>query len=237
MNKIAIIMCTWQRIERFEKTLNMLVNQKDKDFDFYVWNNNKDIVDTLEKLIVPYGQHLSISIHHSEKNVGGFGRFLFANQLEGYEYVIFIDDDQEFNSVMVENFRDKADKNALKSRWAFKTINCKYNQRQKINRNNIKCNYLGTGGMIAPLSLFNEVPELFAEYETLPEEYKFIEDINLCYIAQSYGGLDLLSIADTGFIKQIVDGKDQSDLPMMIKKIKFMTYLITEKKWRFKPKK
>jgi hypothetical protein len=172
----------------------MLVNQKDKDFDFYVWNNNKDIVDTLEKLIVPYGQHLSISIHHSEKN-------------------------------------------ALKSRWAFKTMNGKYNQRQKINRNNIKCNYLGTGGMIAPLSLFNEVPELFAEYETLPEEYKFIEDIYLCYIAQSYGGLDLLSIADTGFIKQIVDGKDQSDLPMMIKKIKFMTYLITERKWRFKPKK
>ena len=33
MNDLAVIMCTWKRIENFRKTLEMLINQDEKDFD------------------------------------------------------------------------------------------------------------------------------------------------------------------------------------------------------------
>ena len=81
MDSVAIIMCTWKRPERFRKTLDQLIAQTNKNFVFYVWNNNVNICDEINLIYNMYKNKLSINIEHSNENVGGFGRFLLAKKI------------------------------------------------------------------------------------------------------------------------------------------------------------
>ena len=228
-NKIAIIMCTWQRIENYERTLKLLSIQNRKDFDFFVWNNNKDISHDLKSISSNFSTSLNILIENSHENIGGFGRFKMASEIaDKYDIIIFIDDDQIFNENMVNRFFTEYDNNSLKSRWAWRFNGVNYTNRTKINKAGVKVHYCGTGGMVIPAWVFKR-KEIFE----IPKEFLFIEDLWLSFVCDHFLKMDVISIEDNGFIKQIVDNKDQYK-GLMNKKNIFMKYLITIKKWKLK---
>ena len=89
--RIAVIMCAWKRAHRFERTLQMLAGQDDLDFDFYVWNNNPENNKHLDEVDNSYDLPYKLTIHHSEENKKGFGRFYWAQQLtDDYDYFVFL---------------------------------------------------------------------------------------------------------------------------------------------------
>jgi hypothetical protein len=227
MKDIAIIMCTWKRIENFNKTLNMLSNQTEKEFDFFVWNNNINIIDELNKIKDEYKDKFIFNLKHSDKNVGGFGRYLLAKELdEKYTKIIFIDDDQTFLSNMVFRFIAEFQSNAIKSRWAFRFNSLSYYDRYRVMMPNLNVHYCGTGGMILPASVF-KCEELFK----IPSEYQFVEDLWLCFIANHYLGFNLKSLK-SDFINQNIDGKDQSTIDFLTVKDKLLKYLVNERQWK-----
>mgnify|MGYP002784416858 CR=1 FL=1 len=223
MNNCAIIMCTWKRIEKLEKTFEMLTAQTNQDFTFHIWNNNADISEEVSSIVRK--QNITTNVHHSFKNIGGLGRFKMAKTLTHVvDKVIFIDDDQIFDKNMVEIFLNSYDVNSIKSRWAWKFKTNSYKSRYKISDGNVNVHYCGTGGMIVPSWLFTK-PEVFQ----IPEKYQFIEDLWLCFVANHIYKMQLVSIADSGFIRQIEDGLDQ--YPSLFElKDEFLKYL-TEQGW------
>lgn len=227
MNDVAVIMCTWKRIELLSKTLDLLCEQRNKNFVFYIWNNNPEIRDAVNLTCITYKDRLSIEVRHSDKNIGGFGRFLMAKDLiDVHKKVIFIDDDQVFSNQMIDRFLEEFEHNAIKSRWAFRFNNSNYASRYQMLDSNEDVHYCGTGGMIVPIEIF-KCEELYK----IPDEYLFVEDLWLCYVANHFLGFNLKSIR-SDFIEQIADGKDQSTIGFLSVKIKLLNHLINIKGWK-----
>ena len=171
--KTYIIMSTWKRIERLPITIQLLEKQNYKDFTFCIWNNNLDIKDEINRITAASG--LNIEVHHNPENIGGLGRFYFAKQKDGI--IIFIDDDLEFDENMVEYMVNTYRAKHIFSWHAWK-INGGYWKRERVFIGD--CDYAGTCGMVADSDIFKD-ERLFSE---LPEKYKFIEDLWLCFFAK-----------------------------------------------------
>lgn len=229
MNKIAVIMCTWKRINRLKITLDSLLKQDYKDFSFYIWNNNKEINNDVDSICNEYRSFIDINVKHSESNIGGIGRFEYAKIIaDKHEIIIFIDDDQEFNSKMITTFKNEYSENSLKSRWAWRFNGNNYTNRTKISEGGKLVHYCGTGGLVVPSKIFkNDI--IFQ----VPTEFKFVEDLWLSYVCDSVLNMNLISIEDSGFIYQTVDGLDQFN-NLIPTKNKFMEYLLNERKWKLK---
>jgi len=227
--KIAIIMCMWKRLEKLEEfTLKGLQSQTEKDFTLYIWNNNPDNVDGIAKILNMY-KDLDINVVHSPKNIGGFGRFEMAKLVaDKHDIIIMIDDDQKFNNKMVEIFVDEYDNNALKSRWTWRFGGNTYTHRGRIEDGGKSVHYCGTGGLVAPSWIF-KTPEVFQ----IPQQFLFVEDLWLSYVCDAILGIELISIKDSGFIGQVVDGKDQFG-SLISTKNEFMKYLTGTLNWKLK---
>jgi len=189
-------MCTWKRIERLPITIQLLEKQNYKDFTFCIWNNNLDIKDEINRITAASG--LNIEVHHNPENIGGLGRFYFAKQKDGI--IIFIDDDLEFDETMVKYFVDTYKPKHISSWHAFK-IKGGYWNREQVHSGD--CDYAGMGGMVADSSVFKD-SRLFSE---LPDEYKFVEDLWLCYFAKYEHSYKIQACAPN--IWAINDGKNQ----------------------------
>jgi len=189
-------MCTWKRIERLPITIQLLEKQNYKDFTFCIWNNNLDIKDEINRITAASG--LNIEVHHNPENIGGLGRFYFAKQKDGI--IIFIDDDLEFDETMVKYFVDTYKPKHISSWHAFK-IKGGYWNREQVHSGD--CDYAGTCGMVADSSVFKD-SRLFSE---LPDEYKFVEDLWLCYFAKYEHSYKIQACAPN--IWAINDGKNQ----------------------------
>jgi len=225
-NNLAVIMCTWKRPERFQKTLDLLLEQNNNNFTVYIWNNNIEIKDYIDNVSYKYADKLKINITHSTENVGGFGRFLLAKTLiNEHDKIIFIDDDQIFTNEMINIFLNHYDENSVKSRWAFRFNSNNYVDRHKVSISDKYVHYCGTGGMILPSKVFS-CEELY----NIPKEFLFVEDLWLCFIASHYLNMKLMSIVDN-FLIQEADGKDQSTVSFITVKSKLLNYLINDRKW------
>ena len=194
--KTYIIMCTWKRIERLPITIALLEKQTNKDFTFCIWNNNPEIKD--EILEIANRSTLNIEIHNNPENIGGIGRFYYAKQKDGI--IIFIDDDLEFDENMVEYFVSIYKPKHIFS-WFASKIKGGYWKREQVFSGD--CDYAGTCGMVADSDVFKD-EKLFTE---LPEKYKFIEDLWLCFFAKYEHGYKIQGC--TPGIKAINDGKNQ----------------------------
>lgn len=189
-------MCAWKRIERLPITIDLLEKQTNKDFTFCIWNNNPEIISEIEQIVK--SSILNIEIYHSPENIGGVGRFHFAKRKDGI--IIFIDDDIEFDENMV-NYMVKTYKPKHISSWHAWKINGGYWDRKQVFSGD--CDYAGTCGMVADSEIFKD-PRLFSE---LPEKYKFIEDLWLCFFAKYEHGYKIQGC--TPGIKAINDNKNQ----------------------------
>lgn len=104
MVKIAIILLTWSRPQRFIKTLEMLEAQTNKNFELHVSSGATKIHNFCKKTTDNFNSSFKIYLHNDGNKYSCFRRFFLAKELakSGTEIVINIDDDIEFGSTLVE---------------------------------------------------------------------------------------------------------------------------------------
>lgn len=224
MIEIAVIMCTWKRIDNLKNTIKLLESQTYKSFNFYIWNNNSQIVEQINTIIKPYDW---IKVNHSPDNIGGIGRFYYAKEICNiHPKVIFIDDDQIFKSTFIQDMNNEYEPNTIKSwfSWKFKSDN--YWDRIRITDGS-EVHYSGTGGMILDSNIFC-CPDLFIK---LPEQYKFVEDLYLSWFCSHIKGWKLKSTKNI-WLRIVEDGKDQY-FGLKSLKTEFLQYLI-KRGWKIK---
>ena len=217
---IPVVMCTYQRLERLSTTLDQLVRQEDCNIKLYIWNNNVDDADFIEKTIKEYRQ-LEIELYNSKINIGGFGRFYYARKLsDKYPTVIFIDDDVELAPNSLSTLAKEYSPNTIHSFYAYRFKTRKdYFKRVNLDPRD-EADYCGTGGMICDTSIFKH-EDLFK----CPKQYWFIEDLWLSYYANHILGWKLYKSGST--IKIIHDNKDQWQM-LAKTKTEFLGYLVDQ---------
>lgn len=218
--RVIVVMCTWNRPELFEMTVDCLEQQTGVVPVLYVWNNNLDNQQHLDK--VAASSRLEIVIHHHHENIGGFGRFYQAKKLaDDNEYVVFIDDDQVFGPDTLLTLYAEARPRTVYGWWAFqftsKTPSYWFRRRIKPGQ---RAHYIGTCGMIVDASIFKDE----RLYEC-PAEFWFIEDLWLCFIANHVLGWDL--IATSAEFEAVLDMKNQAP-GLLTKKTKLLRHLVKE---------
>ena len=163
-------MCVYKRLHKLPETKAMLESQTYKNFDFHIWDNS------------------------GSRNVGGIGRFIKAQELVNkYDYVIFIDDDQTFNSTFIQDMLQYAKPKTIAGWYAWK-LNGSYFNRVPAT---VQADYVGTGGMIIPMEAFKSI-----DLRSIPERYKYIEDLWLCYVCKYKLGYSLeRAYVDMKFMK------------------------------------
>ena len=181
--RVPVVMCTWKRVERVPRTLEMLAEQ-DTPTVLYLWNNDARAADRIDDYLrrgpVP-AQPV-----HAERNVGGFGRFYLARELAAAcEAVVFVDDDQDFGPSMVTDQLASAEAGCLAGWWAFtyRSGAATYAERDRVEEPLGPADYVGTGGMVADPRIFAD-PGLFR----CPRRYWFVEDVWLSYYASHVRG-------------------------------------------------
>ena len=75
-SQLPVIVCTWRRIERLPRTLELLAAQ-DVPVQACIWNNSPER-DRVDAAAARAG--IPVSVYHSPRNIGGFGRFYLARQ-------------------------------------------------------------------------------------------------------------------------------------------------------------
>lgn len=220
---IPVIMCTWNRIDNLQKTITML-REQNINVEFHIWNNNASARKQIDTL-VSNETSLPISVSHSKHNIGGFGRFYEARKLaDQHPFVIFIDDDQEFEKNAMKSFSKEGKKKTIVSQWAYSFDTTQnYWDKKEVQDQNETVHYCGTGGMIIDSSIF-KTEELFK----CPKQFWFIEDLWLSYIASKRFNWKLQK-AKTDFV--MLDDQKNQMYGLVDKKDAFLKYLVNERKW------
>lgn len=223
MKKVPVVMCAFNRPERFGRTLEELEAQQNVKPILYVWNNNPEIAEQLESIAST--STLEIHFYHSDKNIGGFGRFYQAKKLADiYPSIVMIDDDVSIGPSALETLILEHTPQTIRSFFAFKLINAT-NYFDRIEGNDGgEVDYCGTGGTIVDSTIFTQ--DILYE---CPQQYWYIEDLWLSYVASHVLGWKLLK---SGVDMHLDEGdyKDQW-LTLKEKKSIFLQYLI-EKGWK-----
>jgi glycosyltransferase involved in cell wall biosynthesis len=185
MSKTALIMCTYIRFENLKTTLGCIQRQTNKDFDFYIVDNSNrhtKLLGYLEK----FGNGIDISVHNYHNEFKQFARFVLARDLaeQGYEKIIFIDDDEIIPDTFIQECHDQYEPDKVKSFWAH-MVEKIYNSKVKLEKNEYG-NYAGTGGLICHSSLF-----LNDEFFDCPEEYWIIDDLWLSFYILKHTNLKI----------------------------------------------
>jgi hypothetical protein len=176
-------MCTWKRVERLPRTLEMLAEQ-DTPAVLHVWNNNRRDAERID-------EHLRRSpiparSVHCDRNIGCFGRFYVARDLApAHRAVVFVDDDQDFGPSMITDQSASFEARSLAGWWAFtyRQGATTYAERDRVPAAFEVADYVGVGGMVADTSIFVD-PGLFG----CPRRYWFVDDIWLSYYASHVRG-------------------------------------------------
>lgn len=224
-NRLPVIMCVWKRLDGFDKIIKQLNKQTFKNFKLFIWNNNLELIENFELLLKK--AQFQYEILHSEKNVGGFGRFYYANKITkrtGFiDYCVFIDDDQSFGNETLQTFYDEREPKTIKSQWGWKFNGLNYYTNRIEVKPTEKIHYAGTGGMIADIRVFED-DKLF----NCKEEYWFVEDLWLSYFANKIHNYKLYK--SKAIIK---NGDDEHSLYKVVKNIKtpMLNYLINDLDW------
>lgn len=215
--RVPVVMCTWKRIERLPRTLELLAEQ-DTPASLYVWNNNRRESSRIDELLAN-GAVPAQSVHCS-RNIGCFGRFYLARELaQAHETVLFIDDDQDFGRTMVGDQLASFRPASLAGWWAFdyRRGARSYAERDRVDEPGSSADYVGVGGMVADASIFADAG-LFG----CPRRYWFVDDLWLSYYATQVRGWELRrSRAEFRFA---ADGQDV-DLTLWITKVRMFRYL------------
>ena len=181
-SKTAVIMCTYLRFKNLPKTYDDLIKQTNLDFDFYICDNsNKDphILNTTKKSSDRLNFNLFIKEYYNEYSI--FGRFFLAKELaeQGYEKIIFVDDDQRIPETFIQDCYDQYESNSIKSFYAHKITN-DYWGKIRLKPDEIG-NYAGGGGLMCDSKLF-----LYEDFFKCPKKYYVLDDLWLSYFINKF---------------------------------------------------
>ena len=196
MSNTALIMCTYIRFENLKVTLECIRKQTNKDFDFYIVDNSNKH-EKLLGYLKKFGNGIDVTVHNYQNEFKQFSRFLLARDLaeQGYEKIIFIDDDEVIPDTFIQECHDQYEPDKVKSFWGH-MVEDVYNRKIKLEKNEYG-NYAGTGGLICQSSLF-----LNDDFFDCPEEYWIIDDLWLSFYILKFTDLKIKELkTNINFIK------------------------------------
>ena len=186
--KTVIILLTWQRIQNLKTMLKSLKYQTYKDFTIHVSNANLDRVKTVNQIVDYYraNSNLEINVTHDGNDTLTFRRFALGKDyaLQGYDAVMFIDDDVTFDKQYVESVVSGYEPECYASgyTWIFTEHNANYyKDRIRVRDNGHVIKYCGTGLSIIDASIF-----LDEQLYQLPKEMYKIEDLWLSFYCDHF---------------------------------------------------
>jgi len=186
-DRVPVVFCTWQRLERISHILEMLAEQ-DVPVQALIWNNSSH-----RKLVekAAYDAEIPVQVWHSPRNIGSFGRFYLVRALaeSGCRRVIIIDDDEDFGPDTVRELLAGCPPRSL-SAWFAHTISGQDFWRRTVPAPGEPVNYVGPGGMAADPAIFAD-PRLFS----CPRRFWFLDDLWLSWYAVHFAGYTLLRSA------------------------------------------
>ena len=217
-DRVPVIFCTWRRLARLPQMLEMLAAQ-DVPVQALIWNNSPDR-DTVDKAAASAA--IPITVHHSPRNIGSFGRFYLARELAaaGHTRVIIIDDDEDFGPGTVRELLDSCPPRSL-SAWFALTYSLADFWAPVMPEPGERVNYVGPGGMAADTAVFAD-PRLF----TCPRRYWFLDDVWLSWFAPRFAGYTLLR--STATLEFVEDGLNQFPA-LQWQRQRFWRYLASKK--------
>jgi hypothetical protein len=204
---VPVIICTWKRLERLPLTLEMLAAQ-DIAVQALIWDNSGH-AERVGKAVAE--ARIPAAVHHSSRNIGGFGRFYLARSAAetGHQVVLFVDDDHDFGPEAIRKLLSAHKPKSMSSTWAFRFTGKHYDSREPCAPGEA-ADYLGTGAMVADAGIFTD-PRLFA----CPRRFWFVEDLWLCFVAQHLNGYALSG--NPAQISELTDGRNQSFMLWWVK--------------------
>jgi len=200
-SKMALIMCTYIRLENLPRTYDTLSEQTNNNFDFYICdnsNNDPHLLNTSKKKSKFFKNNVFIKEYNNKYSI--FSRFFLAKELakEGYEIIVFIDDDQIIDKNFIENCYKQYEPDTIKSFYAH-YISGDYWKKDFCGPND-EVNYVGGGGLMCNSNLF-----LDEKFFSCPEEYWILDDLWVSYYIPNFTNYKMKKL--NVYIKFIVDNK------------------------------
>jgi len=202
--KTAVVLLTWQRLNNLASTLNTLYRQSFKDFDVVISNGN--LSDGAIKRIESYYNHfsakgLSIRVRHDGNESRTFRRFYVGKDLakEGYDVVMFLDDDVRIPTTYVQRCLDQYQPQTYQSGFAWSFYNRGknyYKFRKRVSNNETEVHYCGTGFSMIDASIFLD-NDLISK---APKAAYTIEDLWLSYYVANKKGWSLRYMNTPGVV-------------------------------------
>ena len=217
---IALCLVVYSRPQRMPEILEQLKTQNLEQFKLYIWNQSGKNLDLSN--FPPE----KVSIVNSKENIGSCARFKLAKQTTE-DIIIFFDDDEDLHPDFVQyNYKKHLEHGAdTICGWFTRTFTSNDYWRAKITAPpDVEVDYVGTGGMVLNRKIIDEEKSL----QDIPEEFRKVEDLYLCWLAREKYKMRLISIAKKCDIIQ--DEEDQYKLLMGYKQIAFDS--LRKKGWR-----
>jgi GT2 family glycosyltransferase len=213
--KIAIVMLTWQRLEKLPDSLEMLSNQTNKDFTLYISNSNSEEVSRVEEAVNPFKEKLTINLTHDSNEIYSFRRMFIGKELaeNGFDVILFLDDDVLIPTSYVEQCLSHFEPNSYKSAYAWQFLENGrnyYRKRIRINNLNSTVHYCGTAVAMVDAKIF-----LSNDLFLVSSEAYQIEDLWMSYYADHILNWKLGYIPVKGLT---IEGNDLVALSKMVKR-------------------
>jgi len=239
-NIINIVLTVYKRPQYLKKQLEMIKSQTCIDsIVLHVISNNLDI-DFL-KIIEDYQESINIKFVQKNNEFASFERHYYSYQ-QGFEYVIFIDDDIFVAEDAIEKIFDQREKGVLKGHWLRKFIETDFIENlspytgSEVSNYNSRYNYVGGNLCLLDNKIFDLVVPLFEKYKDkilkdLGVKLERIDDLFLSWVADTNGyKIESFGIKPTEFL-----GND--DVALYREDMKYKDsvtkYLHKIKKWNF----
>jgi glycosyltransferase involved in cell wall biosynthesis len=183
--KVAVVLLTWKRLSLLQATLNSFARQTNKEFTLVISNANltKQAIAIIEKYAKIYKHKgLRVIVRHDGNKKYAFRRFDVGKDLyeDGYEVVLFVDDDVMIPKNYVEQCLSYYEPKTYQSgfTWIFYNRGRNYYKfRKRVFTNDVDIHYAGTGFSMIDSSIFKD-KELITK---APEGSEKIEDVWLSY--------------------------------------------------------
>ena len=212
---IEVCIVTYQRPYNIPKLLEQLKKQTIQNFKVNIWNNSGKKLD----IDFPVDR---IQVIESDTNIGSCARFKLALKTKGTP-VIFLDDDETIKNNFIEYCYNEYNKHSIIGWYgkAWKGESYKETKNHCLYREEV--DYIGTAGMVVDRDIFDKEPLL----QDIPEDFKDVEDLYLCYLARMKYGMEMIKIDSP--TRTLNDNKDQwrkIDKDKAFKKLREMGWLL-----------
>ncbi|KAG5178650.1 hypothetical protein JKP88DRAFT_329340, partial [Tribonema minus] len=186
---IHVFLVTWGRVHLLHETIQSLVQLQTvaHRVRLHIWNNNPLIREQVDAIVTLFPS-ITLDVIHSKINLFSYARFLHIKKVmaqEQLDYVVIVDDDQQFPPDYLEQLWNDRRPRTYTSWWGRKFKGQSYfkgvpDYKELANgaRPDIKdFDYAGPGGCIIDANAFAMAATL-----AIPQRYATLDDLWLSYV-------------------------------------------------------